>query len=184
MKNYIFSILVIFLIAMGIMIFITLPEYGNFVSLTQQLRSTQEELSEKEARLTEMFEINQRLREHQDSLNKISSALPLYPDFPSLMVFLTQKASESGLILLRPENVSTVYYSPKLAAEDERGAGEVKSINFDVVLTGRYPSLKNFIQVVENSSRLIGVSSVGAKEEQDMNQHVYRVGIETFFYQE
>jgi len=184
MKNYIFSALVIFLIAVGIMIFMTLPEYEGFVSLMRQMNASQSELDERESRLKEMFELNQRLQEHQIALDKISSALPLYPDFPSLMVYLTQKASESGLVLLRPENVATVYYSPLLAAEDERGAGEVKAIKFDVLLTGRYPSLKNFVRVIEGSSRLVGVSYIDAREDQDMDHHLYRVGIETFFYQE
>jgi len=182
MKNYIISALVIFLIAMGVMMFLTLPEYDKFMSLTWQLQDDKSELIEREKHLSDMFELSQRLKQQQASLDKISSALPAYPDFPSLMIFLNEKASESGLIVLRPDNVSTVYHVS--GEEDtEQGSIGIKPIEFDLLLTGKYPSLKNFVRSVESSSRLIRISNIVATEDEDFDLYVYQITLETSFYQ-
>ncbi len=182
MKNYIISALVIFLIAMGVMMFLTLPEYDKFISLTWQLQDNKLELVERERHLSDMFELSQRLKQQQAALDKISSALPAHPDFPSLMVFLNEKASESGLIVLKPNNVSTVYHV--LREEDvEQSSPGIKPIEFDLFLTGKYPSLKNFVQSVESSSRLIQVSNIVATKDEDLSLYVYQITLETSFYQ-
>lgn len=182
MKNYIISALVIFLIAMGVMMFLTLPEYNRFISLTWQLQDDKFELIEREKHLSDMFELSQRLKQQQAALDKISSALPSYPDFPSLMVFLNEKASESGLIVLRPDNVSTVYHVSREEGTEQESMG-IKPIEFDLWLTGKYPSLKNFIRSVESSSRLIRVSNIVATEDEDFDLYVYQITLQTSFYQ-
>ncbi len=179
MKNYIVSALVIFLIALGIMMFLTLPEYEKFISSRQQLQADKAELVEREDYLSELFGLSQRLGRHQDALDKISSALPPYPDFPSLMVFLSEKASESGLIVRGTANVSTVYQP----AGEGGSSSEVKPINFDVILMGGYPSLKSFTQAVESSSRLIRIPSISSSEDADTGSYVHRVTVEAFFHQ-
>ncbi len=181
MKNYIISALIIFIIALGIMMFLTLPEYEKFVGSTQQLRMDKSELTEREQYLSDMLALSQRLRQHQVALDKISSALPSYPDFPSLMIFLNEKASESGLIILRSENVSTVYLAGSNSTDE--GVNEIKPVKFELSLTGRYLSLKNFVRTVESSSRLIRISSITATKDQDIDRHIYRVTFESFFYQ-
>jgi Tfp pilus assembly protein PilO len=180
MKNYIISALIIFLIGLGIMMFLTLPEYEKFVGSTQQLSLDKAELVEREQYLSEMFSLSQRLRQHQPALDKISSALPLYPDFPSLMIFLNEKASESGLIVLKQDMASTVYYTDSNIANDEQA---IKPVKFDLLLTGTYPSLKNFIRTVEASSRLINVTEITTAEDKDIGRHLHRITLESFFYQ-
>jgi hypothetical protein len=101
----------------------------------------------------------------------------------SLVSFFSEKSSESGLILVRAPEASTVYY-PSVAGEStEDSSSGIKPVKLSLVFTGRYPSLKNFIRLVESSSRLIRVSRVFADKDSDSNLYIYKIDFEASFYQ-
>jgi len=91
----------------------------------------------------------ENLKNYQIQLSKIDSALPDTPELPALFDFLQKSASQSGLVLKGLEATS--------GTQAEEGLRETR---LNLLLIGSYTSFKNFLSVLEYSSRLIETESL------------------------
>lgn len=178
-RNYLeaFAILII---AFALGFFLLLPK-------TQELRDLQTRVQGKIAELKERGEYYAGLRVmvddlnyHREGLEKIGTALPEGADAAAVMGFAQTAAMQSGLAV---KGADYSYSAPEVPVDMsadmpvdvsvDANAGlppaEVFSKKYviSMELTGNYGSLKNFLSIIERSSRLIAVESldIGSKSE-------------------
>ncbi len=176
MKNYILFVLIIIVAGLAVTAGLTLPRYDDLAWARQQLNFYQDQLESEEARFSELDTVRRRIEQQQAALDKISSSLPFYPDAPSVVVFLREKARENGLMMVGSPMMSTDYYPWG------GGSTGIRPLKVGLVLAGPYDSLRGFIRSVEASSRLIRVDSVSVQEGEDGRLR-HRLDFEAFFYQ-
>jgi Tfp pilus assembly protein PilO len=82
---------------------------------------------------------------------KVDSALPSDPELGSLVYYMQDQASKSGLVL-RSLFLSKVSGS---AAKNT-----VKDLTFSLNLTGNYASLSQLISYLENSARIFEIENI------------------------
>lgn len=143
--SYIFlilsSILFLFLIVW--------PRYYKFL----ELRAGVSELEKMVASYQEYFkEIENdfaQVKEKEERVRKVQSALPLDPQLPETLDFLQKVASESGLLLTK--------FSFNLKKSENSNVRELK---ISLSLSGPYENFKSFLKKVENSSRLFEIENI------------------------
>jgi Tfp pilus assembly protein PilO len=147
----------IFFILASILIFFLFisPKRSSLSHLNSEISQKEVELQSSEEYFKKIRETFEELKNYQDEISKIDSALPDDPSLPSLFDFLQKTASQSGLLL---ENVGSVSVK-----EEERPKKWTTSLK----LKGDYPSFKNFISTIEKSARLIKVEKVSISTEKE-----------------
>lgn len=143
----------------------------------QALRGWQTAIAEKEAELqsrtayfSQIQEVSTKLAEYEESLSKISNALPSDPSLPSLFNFLQTTAAQTGLVL-EDINLSGMK------------KGSTKEIQVYLLLDGSYSALKDFLLALEKSARLIEVKDVSFSfPSKPQEPFSFKVNIKTHSY--
>jgi Tfp pilus assembly protein PilO len=141
------AILIIFAVSLLVGIFLLRPQYQSFNKFLEEAQSKRAELATKTEYYAQINDINVELEPYQDQLAKISSALPREQSLPSLLNYLGESASQTGLVL------------GDFAAADNK-ASRIKKINISLELSGSYGSLKDFIKAIEKSARSFEITNV------------------------
>ena len=157
--NKSFAIPILFFIALLITVYLIIPTVSDFSNLNKEL-----EMREKEALAIENYYKNvhdnfSKLQEHQESLEKIDSALPVGSFMPSLFNYLQKTSTENG-VFLKSVNLSVV---PKKTTEEETEKIQEEYINIELI--GFYDGFENFLKSIEKSSRLIEIEEVQIRKE-------------------
>ena len=137
------------LIAFAWGIFFLSPKNKTLNFLKEEIGQKQFELQSQEEYLANLTRTAENLKNYQIQLAKIDSALPDTPELPALFDFLQKSASQSGLVLKGLEATS--------GTQAEEGLRETR---LNLLLIGSYTSFKNFLSVLEYSSRLIETESL------------------------
>lgn len=152
-KTFIIPILLL-----GVLIsatYFVLPQYQEFKRVNNQVNQMQTQVLETERYFSNLSQILESLRNYEDSLGKIESALPENPNLSALLNFFQKKSSENGLLL---KNISTAKGGRR---EVKKGIlAKVEETYLNLSLSGSYLSLKGFLETLEKSSRLIGVENI------------------------
>ena len=130
-------------------IFFLSPKNKTLNVLKEEIGQKQFELQSQEEYLANLTRTAENLKNYQIQLAKIDSALPDTPELPALFDFLQKSASQSGLVLKGLEATS--------GTQAEEGLRETR---LNLLLIGSYTSFKNFLSVLEYSSRLIETESL------------------------
>ena len=109
------------------------------------------EIEEQEQYFAEIDKVKAKLAESSEAMAKIDSALPDSIDLPSLLNFIQQACSQSGLVL---EEISP------FTVTAASGMTNVKEISMSLRVSGSYTALKSFLVVLEKSARLIEAEDV------------------------
>ena len=141
------AILIVFAASLLVGIFLLWPKYQLFNDLLKEAHSRLAELATKTEYYSQIKDINVELELYQDQLAKISNALPREQSLPSLLNYLGESASQTGLIL--GDFVVT-------ASQDQR----IKKTGISLELSGSYSSLKDFIKAIEKSARSFEIASI------------------------
>lgn len=139
-------IFIFFVAALAFSIFFVFPKYQEITDLKVRIEEKRIALQHQEEYSQSLRDLEKKLEDYKESLEKVDSALSEEPDIPSLFDFLQRAASENGLIL---EKTGTFSVSP---SKSEGEVGEAK-VSFSV--SGPYPSFKGFLKTLEKSARLI-----------------------------
>lgn len=156
------TIIISLLLSVFLFCFLIWPKYQNLSLLRAEISQKMLELQSLQEYFGELKGLLEQLKEDQDSLSKIDSALPFNPSLSELFNFIQEASSQSGLFL---KQVSLV----KVSGEKEI-KGEIKESKVDLTLSGDYSSLKNFISILEKSARIIEIeriSFVSPKKEKE-----------------
>lgn len=128
------------------------PQYQKLQALNLNIENKKAEFQSQEEYFVQVKETSVKLQEYSDSLLKISSALPQDPALASVVSFLQSNSAQTGLILKK------IVLSG--AADQSENRGPFAETLLSVQVTGSYPAFKNFLTLVENSSRIIEVQKV------------------------
>ena len=139
------------------------PKYQDLKTLEKKNEEKRAEIRGREEYLQELKKTAEILQNYQIQLAKIDSALPSVPDLPVLFDFLQKVSSQSGLVL------KAVSPPTSRLSLDFEG---IKETELTLLVSGNYSSFKNFLSILEKTSRLIEVESIsfsGAEKETSLN---------------
>lgn len=163
MKRGLLSLILIFSTLLG-MLFLVWPSFQKLKKLKLIAQKRKIELQRQEDYYFHLRETWQKLKEHQDTLEKIDTALPSEPEIARLLNFLSQLAQENGLLLneIGPFATKKATFLKKKQFKKEKLSSrkELQETVFPLSLSGNYHSLKNFLEGLEKSARLIEVEEI------------------------
>ena len=163
MKNYIFYTTIFLSLSFFLLIFLVFPKYQTLNALKKEILGKEDELSSQKKYFETLQNTSEELKKYEASLSKIDAALPKTPSLPELLNFIQKASSQSGLSLKGISPASTVPLE-KAASEKAslapNGRGEIKETRINFLLVGNYPDFKNFLYILEKSSRLIDVENI------------------------
>ncbi|MCP6719500.1 MAG: type 4a pilus biogenesis protein PilO [Patescibacteria group bacterium] len=170
MRNYISYIVIFLLISVLIAFFLILPEYRNFLSLKQEVFKKEAEIKSQEEYFQDIEKISEELNKYQLSLSKIESAIPQDRSLPEVLGFFQKAASQAGLIVER--------VSPTFTSSDEIEGIKLSRVN--LVLEGTYSGLKNFLSIIEKSSRLVEVDNIFFTSPEKKDLFTFNIAVSIF----
>lgn len=151
MKKYLLYFAICFVSSLLLGLTLIWPKAGKLSALREEIALKELNLLSQENYFKDLTAISEEVKKYESSLSKIDSALPQKFSLPDILNFIQTASSQSGLSL------KTV--SPTLSAPSQEEK-EIKKKIINVVLTGDYGSFKNFLSILENSSRLIEVENI------------------------
>ena len=157
--NRIFAIPILFFLIFFIGIYFLLPKYQGFLELKDEISEKELQLQQRKNYFSKLKQFSAKLEEYQESINKISSALPGEFSLASLLNFFQRKSSESGLVLKSLSQASAPQ-KPKEKKEEERVRSRIKTNYLNFTLRGSLSSFENFLSDIEKSARLIEVENI------------------------
>lgn len=144
-----FSITIIILVAILLLLSTLLfKKYEALSYFRREIASKEKDLQSQEEYFQKLQNISDKLQENIDLIQKIDSALPPNPEIPELLSFIQRSASQTGLVLGDINLGSMV------------SGGNMKETRVNFLVTGAYPHFREFLSLIENSSRLIEVGSI------------------------
>lgn len=168
------SVIIIVFISLALIfgaIFV-LPKYQELDLLWQGIEREEESLAKRKEYLQDLRNTAEELKNYQDQVAKINSALPSDPDLPALFDFLQKAASQSGLYL------KSISHSATQSSSEIEGLEET-SVSLD--LSGSYLSLKEFISnYLEVTSRLIETESVSFSSDPEEGPRDFNLTIKVY----
>ena len=174
MKRNIAVIVVCLIISIGLFFGLIYPKYQSWQSLRFQAKEKNAELQTKMEYFSQIRQTTEALNTYEEALAKISSALPADSSLPSLTNFLQVTASETGMSL------SDVGIE---ASEQPDGKSRVKEIGLILEVSGSYDGFKNFLSSLEQSARMISISSLSFQTpKKTKDPFVFSLSIKAFSY--
>lgn len=157
-----YLIAIILALTLASTLFLVQPNYQKLQEVDFKVNQAQVRLENKEKYLAQLEDFSERLANYKQQLAKIDSALPSSPDLPSLFNFF-QKITEGNDLVLTKVSLGSISSLKK--------GGPIKTIELDLSLFGSYSSFKDFLKIVEQSSRLIEVQGISfnAPAEKEMS---------------
>lgn len=143
------------LISVILIITLILPKKANLDFSQKIIEERKAEIQGKEEYFLNLKQLLEELKNYQNQLSKIDSALPEDPDLPLLFDFLQKSASQSGLILTSVKG-SDLPTQPALGDEKP----DFQETKLTLTFSGSYPAFKNFLSILERSARLIEIESL------------------------
>lgn len=162
-----------FLVVILLAVLVLWPKFQELEIVRGNIEEKKAELQAKEEYVLRLDELKVKLKEHQEEISKINTALPVNPSLPSLFNFLQKASSESGLILTE--------ISPFTISSSEDFAN-LKEAIFSIKVSGSYSSLKNFISILEKSARLIEVENLSLSLGGEGESPAFNLRLKTFSY--
>lgn len=167
-RNYLEAFVVV-VIALALGYFMVLPKFGELQSVKQRLEQKNVEIQNRQDYFASLEKMSNDLDRHSDGLKKMGTALPVNPDVPAFMNFAQATAMQSGLVLKsidysgqnKTSGDSMSLYGEAAIEETAPSVYLLRDYGVSVALSGSYANFKDFLFRIENSSRMVKVSSVG-----------------------
>jgi Tfp pilus assembly protein PilO len=185
MSKLIFIFLgIVAILAIGF--FLIWPKYQKFAELKSNLENKELELRYAEEHFTKLDKLLEDLKEYQDQIFKIDLALPDDSSFAAIssINFVENASNQNGLNFKNLKSFSIV--EPKSPAQaagaPAQPPSKVKEIFVDFEVSGSYLALKNFINALENSTKLIEVENLTLEIKEKEEMPTFNLKIKTFSY--
>lgn len=180
-RNYLSIIILI--IALSGTAFFTWPKYQQLEFLREDILARETELRSKNEYFDDIKRIFEELKAYEESLGKISSAMPADPLLPATFNFIQNTASQSGLILEEVQAGGITTFDGKPVIGDETSAPRVvKAISLTISLAGSYDSLKSFLAEAEQSARIIEIKNIGFASSKEDEPFSFKLDILVYYY--
>jgi len=156
-----------------------LPKYQELKFSEQRNEEKRAEIQGKEKYLQDLKKADEELKNYQNQLVKIDSALPSNLGLEVLLNFLQKASSQSGLVLKDIQSsASRVISEIKELPELER----LKEAEVSFAVAGSYSSFKNFLSVLEMTTRLIEVESISFSSTEKEGPQDFNLKIKIYSY--
>lgn len=165
------TIVICLLLSLALGFFLVWPKAQEFRHKKVDALKKESEFRNLKESLSEIRLLSQGLEEYSNELSKIETALPLRLSLPSLINELQKTASEHGLILKS--------YSLGSFPKEESG---IKEFSLSLGLSGSYSAFKDFLFVLERSSRLIELENVSFSSPEQGKPSDFNLGIKVYSY--
>jgi Tfp pilus assembly protein PilO len=132
------------------------PKYQQLKNVNSDISVRTGEFDSNEEYFSSLAQISKELDKYKEEISKIDSALPEDPSVPSFLNFLQETCSQTGMLLdsIGPASISS-------------SEGNVKEISLTLQVQGSYSSFKNFLSVLEKSSRLVETENISFSSPRD-----------------
>ncbi|MDO8424539.1 MAG: type 4a pilus biogenesis protein PilO [bacterium] len=127
------------------------PKKGELDSSAKKVNEKKAELQSKEVYFTSLEKTSEEFGKYPTQLAKIASALPQTSQLPTLFDFLQKASSQTGMVLT---NITP------LTGKSSGGIEGVNDNSVNLVVSGTYPAFRDFLRVLEKSSRLIEIENI------------------------
>lgn len=165
--------IICFLISLVLGIGLIWPEYQDFKNIQKSIDQKKLEIQYKEKYFSELQKISEELKNYNESLSKIDSALPVSPGFPNLFEFLQKSSSQNGLIL---KNITIGSSTPLEKFSD------IKETNLVLSVSGSYSAFKNFLETLRKTARLIEIESIEFSSPAEKEIFSFNLNIKVYSY--
>ena len=157
--NFRFYLIIIFFLAAGLIVFFLVwPKYQNLLTVQSEIGATKEKIQTADKRLAELKDISQRLKQYENQLKILDTALPNKFYLPQLHDFFQNLCPRYGLIL---EGINISVSS----SEDNK----IQEIAINLNVSGSYSSIKDFLSGLENSVRFFSIEKIGISSPEKEN---------------
>jgi len=174
--RYAFTIILISIILtvlIGVVFFY--PRYQDYREASLNARNKEKELANYQSFVQKMRSIDQELKQNQELVEKVDSAIPNSSQIPSFLKFLDDTAKNTGISL---EDVS--WTERPVSKKEEQIA---KQYNLNLQISGSYFSFKNFLFALEHTARLVEVSKITFDTPLDENEPIsYNLELRIYSY--
>jgi Tfp pilus assembly protein PilO len=166
-------------------LFLVWPKYQRFNTLKLEIEAREIELRYIEEYFSKLNQLSQELKKYENQLSKIDLALP--PDSSltliSLVDFVQKASSQNGLVFKKLGSFSITLPKPVLTPGSHRvqPLSKIKEISLDFEVSGSYFALKNFLDTLERSAKLIEVESISFSSKKE-EISTFDLKIKTFSY--
>jgi Tfp pilus assembly protein PilO len=168
----------IVLVALGIAV--VFPKYQNLNLLQLKVKEKEAEFKSGKEYFSNLDDISEKLKEYEENLSKINSALAAEPGLPALFNFLQTAASQNGLVLRK---IASTLPSPlKEELVKEGWSPEIRETGINLIVTGSYPSFKNFLSTLEKTARMAEVESISFSASEEAGPVDFNLRIKIYSY--
>jgi len=168
----------ILLVALGIAV--VFPKYQNLNLIQLKIKEKEAELQSEKEYFSNLSEISEKLKEYEESLSKINSALAAEPRLPALFNFLQIAASQNGLVL---KKIAPTLPGPLKEELVEEGLSpEIREVGINLAVAGSYSSFKNFLSTLEKTARMIELESISFSTLEEAGPIDFNLRIKVYSY--
>jgi len=141
-----------FILSLLLIVFVVWPKYQELQDLNEKVAQQRINLEKSEKYISNLEDLDSRLKDHKGQLEKIEMALPSEAGLPSLLNFVYQTSKDTNLNFKRVGSIST-----PPSKED------VKRAEVNITLVGSYKAFRSFVRTIEESARVIDVKKASAE---------------------
>lgn len=176
-----------FLLIALIGLFLIWPKYQKLSTLKLEIESKETELRYVEEYFAKLNKLSQELKEYESQLSKIDFALPSDSSSTviSLINFIQRASSQNGLIVKNLKSFSISLPkspAPTPGSPQTQPPSRIKEISLDFETSGSYFALKNFLNALEKSAKIIEVENVSFSTKEKEETPSFDLKIKTYSY--
>ena len=158
--NKFFIVPILFFVVLLIIVYIILPEFYNLNNSKKEFEVRSQEIESIENYHKRIVAAFDELKNYEDSLEKINSALPDSYFSPSLFNYLQKTSAENGMFLKSASLAKAPTKNREVSLEPKTSEQSIKEEYVNIILMGSYDSFKTFLKSIEKSSRMIEAENI------------------------
>lgn len=179
-------IIACFLLIFLIGLFLIWPKYQRFNTLKLEIENKKTELRYIEEYFTKLDQLSQELEQYEEQLSKIDFALPLDSSstLTSFINFVQTASFQNGLIFEKLGSFSIMLPKPPAQTAGSPQAqppSKIREISLDFKVSGSYFALKDFLNTLEKSAKIIEVEDISFSFEEE-GAPTFSLKIKTYSY--
>jgi len=174
--------------------FLLWPKYQELTGVQAKIEGKKKELQYLQDYFSKLNQLSQKLKKYETQLSKIDFALPSDPSLTllSLVEFLQKASFQNGLIfqnlgsfsITSPKSSTTT--SPRLSTTspellEVETPSNIKELYISFEVAGSYSALKNFLNTLEKSAKIIEVEDVSFSSGEETTLS-FSLSIKTYSY--
>lgn len=145
------------------------PTIITVAKLTKDIKENQTANTQLDEKINSLVEAQKIYAGNSHRITLLNDAFPERSEFPTLAYFL-ENAAQASLVKLNSLSFEKIDLSLKPSEDKKIKANQpYLTINFSLSSEGEYSNLKNFIETLENSRRLISIESSAIHQSKKKN---------------